>query len=65
MTVKEIVTNYLTKNGYDGLCNEECGCFLKDELFVCGEVYPDCLAGHEGTAEEGHQIIHALEAKDE
>lgn len=59
MNIKEIVTEYLEKNGYDGLCNEDCGCFLTDGLFVCGEIYPDCLAGHEGISVEGNQIIHA------
>ena len=30
MTVKEIVKDYLEKNGYDGLCCEGCGCGLDD-----------------------------------
>ena len=30
MTVKEIVKDYLEKNGYDGLCSENCGCGLDD-----------------------------------
>ena len=30
MTVKEIVKDYLRKNGFDGLCSENCGCGLDD-----------------------------------
>lgn len=30
MTVQEIVKDYLEQNGYDGLCNENCGCGLGD-----------------------------------
>ena len=29
-TVREIVREYLVANGYDGLCNDECGCDLDD-----------------------------------
>jgi hypothetical protein len=28
MTVKEIVKEYLIKNGYDGLCTEDCACTI-------------------------------------
>ena len=35
MTVKEIVKEYLEKNGYDGLCGENCGCGL-DDFMPCG-----------------------------
>lgn len=42
MTVQEIVAEYLKNNGYDGLCNEDCGCGLEDfmpcvnsQLSVC------------------------------
>lgn len=34
MTVKEIVIEYLKENGYDGLCNNSCGCGI-DDLFPC------------------------------
>jgi hypothetical protein len=36
MTVKEIVAEYLKSNGYDGLCNEICGCGLED-FMPCGD----------------------------
>ena len=35
MTVKEIIKEYLEKNGYDGLCREGCGCGLED-FMPCG-----------------------------
>jgi len=44
MTVEEIVTEYLAANGYDGLCNDDCGCWL-DDLFPCGSAQSDCEAG--------------------
>jgi hypothetical protein len=34
MTVKEIVKEYLEKNGFDGLCSENCGCGI-DNLMPC------------------------------
>ena len=43
ITVLEIVREYLEKHGYDGLCNEECGCTLED-LEPCGEMMSDCCA---------------------
>ena len=30
MTVKDIVIIYLRENGFDGLCNENCGCGIDD-----------------------------------
>ena len=44
-TVKEILIEWLKKNGYDGLLNDECGC--KDgDLMVCGEFSGDCEPGY-------------------
>ena len=48
-TVRDIVTEWLRTNGYDGLVEKdgECGCRLED-LFPCGDVYAQwCVAGHE------------------
>ena len=45
MTVKEIVEDYLKKNGYDGLFYPgECACTLENLMF-CGEVNNPCEAG--------------------
>jgi hypothetical protein len=41
VTIKEIVTEYLKANGFDGLCNieVECGCLLKEDggLMLCDD----------------------------
>jgi len=45
-TVKEIVSDWLKKNGYDGLYNdEECGCPLKNFMPCCGAV-ENCVAAY-------------------
>ena len=36
MTVKQIVVDYLKKNGYDGLCCDCCQCYLTNYM-VCVE----------------------------
>lgn len=46
-SVKEIVKDYMEKNGFDGLFCDDCGCPV-DDLFLCSynlEVI-DCQAGH-------------------
>lgn len=47
-SVREIVENWLLKNGYDGLADEygECGCELED-VMPCDEPHAEsCVAGH-------------------
>lgn len=46
MTIQEIVEEYLRREGYDGLFNEEgeCDCVVGD-LFPCAMLY-DCRAGN-------------------
>jgi len=46
MNVIEIVGLWLTENGYDGLCGEECGCGVEYGLAPCGESCPECVAGY-------------------
>ena len=48
MTVKEIVEQWLKKNGYDGLyLDDECGCIFEyDDFMPCDEPRPDCSAGY-------------------
>ena len=44
--VKEILTAYLTDNGFDGLyCDEPCGCRIGD-LVPCGQDCLDCKPGY-------------------
>ena len=46
MNLKGIVREYLEKNGFDGLFNEDaCGC-LKDDLFPCENPEEDCIPGY-------------------
>lgn len=44
-TVKEIITNYLIKNGYGGLCHFDCGCNL-DDLIPCDSDFSHCEPGY-------------------
>lgn len=47
MTVKEIIKDYLDKNGFDGLKTIDCGCH-KDDLFPCCDysIVHGCIPGH-------------------
>ncbi|MCP3680307.1 MAG: hypothetical protein GY782_08680 [Gammaproteobacteria bacterium] len=48
MNVKEIIIDYLKKNGYDGMVNEfeECGCELTD-LYPCEVIHVnECEPGY-------------------
>lgn len=45
MNVKDILTAWLIKYEYDGLCCEDCGCELSD-LFPCGEDFSGCEPGY-------------------
>ena len=46
MTVKDIVIEYLKKNGYDGLYSTDCGC-TTENLFQCSGygMFETCQAG--------------------
>ncbi|HUX47305.1 MAG TPA: hypothetical protein VMV58_04765 [Desulfosporosinus sp.] len=43
--VREIITDYLKANGFDGLYAEECGCQISD-LFPCDGPCDDCKPGY-------------------
>jgi len=63
MNLKEIVVTYLKDNGYDGLCNEDCGCAL-DDLICCEEPKPDCEPGYMGPCDCGESCPwHIVETK--
>ncbi len=51
--VKEIVTRYLTANGFDGLYDDECGCFTGD-LFPCESDPGKCKPGVKETCDDGY-----------
>lgn len=44
MNVKEIVKEYLEKNGFGGLHDDYCGCEIND-LFPCDNVCSNCIPG--------------------
>ena len=44
-TVREVVKEYLTTNGYDGLAGDYCGCSL-DDLMICDAYSGDCVVGY-------------------
>ncbi len=64
-TVKEIITQYLKDNGYDGLYNGEgpCGC-LAEDLFPCGEMFDECSPGYKGACNCGECDWHIYGSKD-
>jgi len=41
MTVQEIIKKYLRDNGFDGLCNDDCGCGI-DDFAPCDSLSLDC-----------------------
>lgn len=54
-TALEIVKEYLKKNGYDGLCNLNCGCTI-DDLTPCCEDFSYCVPGYKvGCGECGRR----------
>jgi hypothetical protein len=48
-TVKEIVADYLKKNGYDGLCRDWCGCGLDDIMPCSDEIRHNCRPAYAKT----------------
>lgn len=46
--VKQMAAVYIKEHGYDGLCNDECGCGI-DDLAPCGEVMGTCTAAFKGA----------------
>ena len=53
-TVQEIVKEYLTTHGYDGLYNEDCGCQINN-LSPCGDDIIFCRAGCKTMITEENQ----------
>ena len=43
LTVLQMIADTLKAKGFDGLCNEGCGCTL-DDLAPCGMMGDDCAA---------------------
>ena len=55
MNVRQIVTEYLEANGFDGLAGDDCGCEL-DDLMVCCVDSGSCKPGRkrECDPEDSH-----------
>lgn len=49
MTVKEIVKDYLERNGYDGLCGDNCGC-SKEDFPACERLSIECRPAYKKKA---------------
>ena len=56
MTVKEILKEWLTTNGYDGLYSDECGCEI-DDLVSCGNSPSLSSLNDPFLCEPGHKTI--------
>ena len=55
MNVEQIVADWLTTHGYDGLYDEDCGCCLDDLRPCSGEGAGQCKAGYKVPCEEGDE----------
>ena len=63
-TVKEIVEEYLTTNGFDGLASDYCGC-LVDDLMPCDcENIEHCQAGYKAQCTCNNGCDFHIEVKE-
>ena len=60
MTVKEILQKWLTDRGFDGLYNDECGCYT-DDLIPCCSSCESCMPGYKIKTPEGHEFYGEAE----
>ena len=67
MTVKELVKEHLEKNGYDGLCRDDCGCGLDDFMpcssFALEGVPTCCTPAYKHLVKNGelNDIVYSTE----
>ena len=65
MTIKEIITEWLKQNKYDGLYNpDDCGCEISD-LMPCDIPHVDCSPGYKVVCPEGHEYDFIITANKE
>ncbi len=62
MNVRDILTTWLLKNGYDGLWNEVCGCET-DNLVMCSEDPSNCEPGYKTECDCGDECIFHISPK--
>ena len=66
--VHKIVKAYLIEHGYDGLCDDECGCGV-DDLMTCGNYSGCCVPGYRVPCDCGAEecgwaySVHVLKVK--
>ena len=63
-TVREIVQEWLRTNGYDGLCDVECGCEI-DDLMPCLEDCGHCVPGYAATWIDDGDVCHGIAEQDD
>ena len=63
MTAKDILTQWLTEHGYDGLCSNECGCPIED-LNCCEGPCLDCVPGYKADDPTGESRYLIVSEKD-
>ena len=63
MTVLEILKTYLFEQNFDGLCNDNCGCELKD-LAPCDQIKDDCKAAYKHIRPDCSHCENSCESKD-
>ena len=51
MEVREIVKQWLTTNGHDGLCTDDCGCGVEDLMPCCTGCH-NCVPAKKAIATE-------------
>ena len=59
MNVKEIVLDYLSKNSYEGLFNEDldCGCPIDDFMPCWDGKYAECQPGYRLPGDEENDFL--------
>ncbi len=59
MNVKEIVSDYILKNGYEGLFNEDsdCGCEIDDFMPCSDGMCVECQAGYKLLGNEEYDFL--------
>lgn len=59
MNIREIVDDYLLKNGFDGLFNPECDCgCARDDLMPCSDCTTECEPGYRRPCDCGDHDFH-------
>lgn len=60
--VIEMIAKYLSDNGFDGLCNEDCGCEMTN-LSPGNCLAEDCQAGYRAPCDCGDHDWHIQTSK--